>query len=186
MSINNFSKSGHRVLILLGQFLVLVFCFIYLDFVYLTNIRPDQLAKETFLQTNCFIMSKKLSTKGKFVRRYRADFLINYHANGVQYNRWVSGNGLDMSYSMNSSAEEQMLTNYDNGGNYTCWYNPGNAEMAVLVMRRNWLPVVSLIIPLLAGIVMVLSITRTGLALLRRKDEKRDQKTRIEPNKFEF
>src|SRR3990167_5384159 len=129
-------QTSNRICILLGQFIVLLLGFIYLDYVYLMDIRPDQLAKQRFTQTQCLIMSKKLSAKGKIIRRYRADFLVSYHADGGQYNRWVSGNGLDRSHTIRNTTQEKLLTDYENGSNYTCWYNPKNPEEAFLVPRK--------------------------------------------------
>jgi hypothetical protein len=168
-----------------GQFLVLAFCVVYLDFIYISNIRPDQLASQNFVKTDCLIMSKKLSTTGNYVRRYRADILINYRANGVQYNRWVSGNGLDASYAFSNTNQELILSDYKNGGNYSCWYDPKNPEVALLVMRHTWYVMLPLIIPAFVGMIAFLFLLKNGLVLLGVMRENRRKKIN-QANKFEF
>jgi hypothetical protein len=167
------NSSGKKIVMMLGQLIVLAVCFYNINYVYQTSIRPDLAARQNFRETECFIMSKKLSTKGKYFRGYRADFLINYHANGVQYNRWVSGNGLDMSYTSNNASQEQMLSDYEDGVNYSCWYNPENAEIAVLVLRQNWFTNTSLIISLIVSVMMILLLIKNSLQLLFRMKETR-------------
>lgn len=176
---SDLNKTTNIILKLLVQFLVLLCLFIYLDYVYLTNIRPDVLAKERFQATQCFVMSKKLSTKGKFYRRFRADFLINYHAKGAQYNRWVSGNGLDMAYTGNNVSQEQLLSNYDDGTNYTCWYDPENAERVILVQRNNWLPLYTFIIPALAAFIMAFYFFKSAFRMLKIMREKSNNQKKI-------
>lgn len=158
-----FQQTGNRVLFMLGQFFVLISCIIYIDYIYLTNIRPDQTAKLTFRQTECFIMSKKLSSKGKFFKRYRADFLVNYNADGAQYHRWVAGNGLDSSYSYDSRSQASLLSDYENGNNYPCWVNPENAEMAVLKFRDSWLSLYGIIFPAVTGLLMLILFIRNAI-----------------------
>jgi hypothetical protein len=148
------------------QFLILLSSFIYADYLFLTNIRPDQRIESSFIQTECLLMSKKLSTKGKFFRRSRADFLVNYHANGVQYSRWVSGNGLDMSYGRSGPSQEMLLAEYKIGGNYACWYNPENTEEAVLLQRKGWSLISPLMLPALIGFAALILFMSNGWKLL--------------------
>lgn len=160
------SKTSSNIFILLGQFFITLLAFIYLDYVYLANIRPDQLAKQQFVQTDCLVMSKKLSTKGKILRRYRADFLVNYHANGAQYNRWVSANGLDMSHTIRNNTQQKLLSDYENGITYPCWYNSKNAEEAFLVPRNNWLSLPMFLVALI-GLGTFILFIKNGVLLFR-------------------
>lgn len=139
---------------LLTQFIIFVVLFIYLDYFYLTNIRPDLLAKENFAHTPCLIMSKKYSSKGHIFHKGKAEFLISYSAAGVQYSRWVSGNGLDASYTMQKGQHDQVLAEYRVGGNYTCLYNPEDPEK-VLLVPRQFLP--SLLQALVPGMICLIT-----------------------------
>lgn len=152
MHFKYFKKAGYSVLFMVTEFIILLCCLIYLDYIYLSNVRPDQLAAGTYVQTQCFIMSKKLSTKGKIFRRYRADFLINYQAKGTQYTLWVSGNGLDKSYVRGSESQSKLLGEFKDGSNYPCWYNPENPEKAYLQQRTYWSYITPFIFP---GIIML-------------------------------
>src|SRR3990167_6442735 len=179
----NLNKTASVTLKLLAQFFILLCLFIYLDYVYLTNMRSDIWAKENFQRTECFVMSKKLSTKGKFYRRFRADFLINYHANGVQYNRWVSGNGLDMTYTGKNASQEKLLSNYENGTNYSCWYDPDNAERVMLVQRSSWFSLHGFILPALAALVTAYYFFRSAWKLaviMRGKRQGKKNQTKTE------
>lgn len=144
---------------MLAEFILLLAGLIYLDYFYLMKVRPDQLALNHFVQTECFIVSKKLATKGTIYHRYRADFLVSYQVEGTQYTRWVSGNGLDRSYFHDNESQEQMLSNFSNGKNYHCWYDPDNPESVYLVTRNIWTYFMPLLWPLavclLSGLLFV-------------------------------
>jgi len=173
MRIKKSDKTGIRIFMLLMQFFILISCFIYLDYFYITNLRPDKLAELKFVETKCFVMTKKLATKGKYFRRYRADFLISYQANGVQYNRWVSGNGLDMSYIRDSASQEQVLSDYADGKNYRCWYNPGNPEEALLVPRKKWTVTLPFILPVVMGVLSLLLFLKNIIFIIRHPKDKK-------------
>lgn len=177
----DFEKTGSRVFLLMGQFFVLLFCFLYIDYVYLTNIRPDKLAKETFQETQCFVVNKKLSAKGHLTHKFRADFLISYNVNGVQYNRWVSGNGLDMSFSGNGTEQGDMLAQYEVGNTYPCWYSPDNPQIAVLVMRHSWTSMFPLLVPAVIGAILLYYFLKnlaqlTGMATVKTRELVREKK----------
>ena len=155
MRIHYFNKPGYNVIFMVAEFVMLLCSLIYLDYIYLVNVRPDQLAAVNFVQTECFIMSKKLSTKGKILRRYRADFLINYQAKGAQYTLWVSGNGLDKSYSRGSDSQEKILAEFKDGSNHPCWYNPDNPEKAYLLERSYWSYFTPFLWPVMIMLVML-------------------------------
>lgn len=173
MPIKHLNQAGYRVLIMLAQFGALLGCLIYLDYVYLTNVRPDQLAKKHFAATECFIMTKKLSTKGNFLRRYRADFLVNYETKGAVYHRWVSGDGLNQAYTRRSESQTQLLSHYDDGHNYVCWYNPDNPEEVLLVPRQIKSFLLAMILPTLMSVVALGFFLHSGWVVLRRVSAKK-------------
>lgn len=173
MHYKDLNKAGYRVIFMLAEFLLLLASLIYLDYLYLMKVRPDQLATQHFVRAECFIVSKKLGTKGSFNRRYRADFLISYQAKGTQYTRWVSGNGLDRSYFSNSLAQEQILSNYGDGSNNTCWYDPDNPESVYLVPREFWSYFTPFLWPTVIGVLAgILFIKNAYLILMLNKKNK--------------
>jgi hypothetical protein len=182
----NFTQTGSGIVLLIGQIIVLLICIGYIQYIYTANILPDKEAKESYQQSQCFLTSKKLSSKGHIVHQYRADFLISYQVNGVQYNRWVSGNGLDMSFSHNASDQEDVLSEFDVGGNYNCWYNPNNPQLAILVLRHNWLSTFPLMLPSVIGVITLYYLLKNIAQLIasvkagigEKREEKKEQKSK--------
>lgn len=147
-----FTQTGSQLALLIAQFIVILLSLFYIQHVYFVNVYPDKHVKENFGQTECFVASKQLTTKGHVIHRYRANFNINYTVNGVQYNKWVSGNGLDSAYTHNREVEEDILSQYTQGNSYPCWYNPDNAAQVVLVLRHSWMSTTPLIVPSLVAV----------------------------------
>lgn len=174
----DFKKTGSRILLLLGQLFILIACFLYVELVYQVNILPDKKAKETYQKTDCVVMSKRLTMRGHFFHSYRADFLISYSVGGARYNHWVSGNGLDPSLTRDQIGEEDILTRFDVGATYPCWYNPLHPESAILVARHNWYSTFSLMLPAAVFVLVSYFFIRNLISLLglfSRKHKRRDQ-----------
>ncbi len=89
------ATAGSRLAWLIGQVIVLIVCVAYINFVYYQNILPDKMVAETYGVSTCNIVGKQLTTRGRVVHHYRADFLVSYLANGKMYQSVASGNGLD-------------------------------------------------------------------------------------------
>lgn len=147
------SQTGSRVALLLGQFIVIAFCLTYIEIVYFNRILPDKIANETFQPVDCFLVNKKLNTKTVFYKSYRADFLITYNVEGVQYSRWATGNGLDRNFTTNMAEQTTKLGNYNVGQAYTCYYDPQNPEVAVFMLRQNWQSTFPLMVPSVVAII---------------------------------
>ncbi len=181
---DDFTGIKSQIVLLIGQLVILFFCIFYMGNYYNENIYPEKRAKEIFQQTNCFILSKKMSTISyHFTQHYRADFLISYNVGGTQYNRWVSGNGLDMEFGPNVANQERFLTQYAVGGTYPCWYDPDAPSTAVLNMRLNWLSTFPLIIPSVIGIIVLYYLLENifdiaGAMIIRARERKeRDEQS---------
>ncbi|OGT58338.1 MAG: hypothetical protein A3F14_03470 [Gammaproteobacteria bacterium RIFCSPHIGHO2_12_FULL_43_28] len=160
---------------LLGQLIVLAICFISISYLYLVNIRPDRQVKASFLQTDCFLISKKLSKQGHLLNEYRADFLISYNVNGTQFNRWVSGNGFDTKFTRDLASQQRILSQYQVGQSYPCWYDPKAPQISVLVMRHNWLSSFPMIVPFVICAMVLYYFLTTLLRFLRvNADEPRE------------
>lgn len=169
----------NRIGLLIGQFIVLIICFGYIENFYLANILPDKYAKESFQQTDCFLISKKLTVHGHLVRRYRADFLVSYNVNGVQYNRWVSGNGLDPSFARQAIPQQDILSRFAVGKTYPCWYDPKNPELSLLIFRHDWISTFNLIAPAILTVIMLYYFLRTSFNLIKATSKKRRKKEKM-------
>ena len=172
------SQPESRIALLLGLLLILIACALYMDFTYSSDILPDKQAQKTYLKTPCFLMSKKLSTKGYFIHTYRANFLVSYVVNGVKYKRWVSGNGLDMTFNRDEVDQEDTLSQYDVGETYTCYYDSANPQNAFLVERHNWLSIIPLIVPALIFIIAFYYFIRNIYKIVLSPWKKHKTKTR--------
>jgi hypothetical protein len=156
-----------QMLMLIGQLLVLVICVAFIKQSYVANLFPDKEAQQSFRQTECFLVNKKLAEIDQPVWQYRADFLISYNVNGTQYNRWVSGNGLDMSYNQDQEKQATILSHYAVGKIYVCWIDTKNPQMAILVPRHNWVSAFKLLIPSVMVILLLYSVLLSCARLLR-------------------
>jgi hypothetical protein len=148
-----FSSTFGRIILFFSQLIVVLLCVLYITHIYTMNILPDKQAKETFDETRCTILSEKLEVKGRVFHRYRADFFITYTVDNKPYALWVNGNGLDISFTQNKREQEQIISLFDIGEMYPCWYNPENPSMVVLVQRHNWRSTFPLMVPSVVGVI---------------------------------
>lgn len=169
MDFSQLSHTKRNVFLLLGQIILLVICVSYIEYVYLTNILPDKIVNNTFEQVQCVLSDKKLEKRGTTIPRYRADFLITYSVNGKPYNTWVSGNGLERSFTMDRGSQQNMLNQFDVGQTYPCWHNPESPQIAVLVLRSNWSSTFKLFIPSIILLIVIYYLSRTISHLFRIK-----------------
>jgi hypothetical protein len=167
-----------KKLILIAQCIILFICVAYIFEGYYVNINPDKKVKETFKQTDCFLLSKKLVTKGHVISQYRADFRVSYTVNNAQYTKWVSGNGLDSSFTYDNTEQENMLSRFENGATYPCWYNPEDHGQVVLVMRKNWTATYSLMVPSVIFIIIAYYFSKGIMRFYRTRKTKPKSKRR--------
>jgi hypothetical protein len=140
------------------------------------NIDPDKKVRETFKLTDCFLLSKKLASKGHVFTQYRADFRVSYNVNNVQYTKWISGNGLDVYFTHDNQSQENILSRFDNGNTYPCWYNPEDHQQVVLVSRKNWTAIYSLIVPVIIFSVVSYFFGKGMIRAYRARQEKKPSK----------
>jgi hypothetical protein len=81
--------------------------------------------------------------------------------NGIIYQRWVSGNGLDRSYQFSRAKQEGILSQYREGNEYACWYDSAEPQMSVLVLRYDWLDFLLLLIAGFVGLMSAFSLANT-------------------------
>lgn len=147
-------RTGKKSALLLGQVIVLLFCVGFMFYFTFLNLFPDKYTTTKFQSANALLLDKKMMYRNHVIPRYRADFLISYNVNNVQYNRWVSANGLDQSYHLNKNRQEHLLGKFSIGKTYPCYYNPKNPEIALLLFRYDWSPFLYVIFLLILSCVM--------------------------------
>lgn len=177
---NFFSSRGSRIALLFFQLVVVLLCAGYIEYIYYADIYPERQVKKVFTPADCSIINSRLSQKGDSKIKYRADFLITYNVKGVQYNRWVSGNGLEMLYSDDRGLQEELLGKYTAGNTYTCWYNPLLPQVSVLVAKHNWHSLLPLLIPFVIGVIALLFFFKSLLQLpgVNEKPKARSRKSK--------
>ncbi|HVY53902.1 MAG TPA: hypothetical protein VHA13_05225 [Gammaproteobacteria bacterium] len=163
MDFRNLPLLSGRAFVYFAQVIIFIFCLSYIELVYYNNILPDKLVDDEFTQTSCTVQAKQLATIGHKNIRYRANFLISYLVNDTPYQVWVTGNGLDQAYHHDQEAEAETLNQFDVGGSYPCWYNPNSPQIAVLVLRHDWMSTLPLLIPTVIAIIMFYYITKSTL-----------------------
>lgn len=178
MRFKQVSVLSSKVLLAFVQIIIILVCVFYMELIYSTNILPDKLAKETFVETSCQIMSKQLATIGHVIHRYRASFLVNYAVNDIHYESWVTGNGLDQSYFHERSPQEAVLASFQVNSSYPCWYDPQAPQIVVLVLRHNWMSTLPLTVPtliaLIVGFYLIKNISQMlGFFLSSRQEKKK-------------
>jgi hypothetical protein len=156
-------RKGSRIALLVLQVVIMLLCAGYIEYVYYTDIYPERQVKRVFTQTDCTIINKRMSEKSTVIPKFRADFLISYNVNSVQYNRWVSGSGLEMLYTSDKSSQDKLLERFEIGGTYSCWFNPMLPQVSVLVVKSGWGPALPLFIPLAIALLALYFFLRTAL-----------------------
>jgi len=167
---------GRLLLLLIGQIIILALCAAYIEFVYYTDIFPDKLVNQTYEQTRCLVVDKKLETKGKALKTYRARFVINYSANDKKQVTTVFANGRNRSFTTNRESQQAMLDRFKQGEDYPCWFNPADPTIAVLVMRNNWGNVLYLFLPTVIVLIIFYYFVRTVHQLFEVKKKTRRKK----------
>jgi|GEM_PF-1351141 len=165
-NINTIPLVGYRILFFLAQIFILVVCIEFMQVLYNNDILPDKLVKETYIQTDCTILSKKLDEKGRLIKQYRADFQVNYLVNDKVYQAAVTGNGLDQAYFHKRQPQQDILDQFVIGSSYPCWYNPQIPQIMVLVLRHNWSSTLPLAIPTIIGLIALYYILKNIFVFL--------------------
>lgn len=157
---------GRQILFFILQLIIFIFCVWYIQFIYYLDILPDKQVRESYLATNCTVLQEKISTQTGLGNSYRADFLVNYSINGMSYQAWVSGNGLNRSFTSDRASQSDILTQFNMGSNYPCWFNPQNPKIVVLVLRHSWTSTFPLLIPCVIGLITLFYLSINLFELL--------------------
>ena len=152
--------------LLIGQVALLVLAVVFIVYMYTYIINPDRKVAEDFTIATCHVLDKGMATTGRVVRRYRADFKVQYNALKGPVVAIASTNGMDFSYSTSAVQQQQFLDEFDVGAVVPCWYDPENPNIVVLVLRHNWLGEVPLVFPALIILFMAFYIIKSVADLL--------------------
>jgi hypothetical protein len=154
---------GTRLIFFIAEILILIACVCYIEVLYDNEILPDKEVKETYTQTTCTLVSKKMLTAGSHINHFRANFLISFMVNGVATQAYATGNGLDQSYSHHQDRQQDILDQFAVGSSYPCWYNPQVPQMAVLVLRHDWMSTLPLAVPAVIALITLYYLLKSIL-----------------------
>lgn len=178
MKIRKLTDIRHDIILLIGQTVLLCLSVFFIFTTYTQNISPDKEVAERFTISNCKIVDKNMSVTRGLLKRYRADFEVEYLVNGSTFSGVTSANGRDFSFSSDYDAQQEYLNEFEIDRVYPCWFNPSNPKEVVLVLRHNWFSTLPLIIPSVIAFVMIFFIFKSLLDIIEIYLDIRRRRTR--------
>jgi hypothetical protein len=99
---------------------------------YAVYLRPEFRVNQEFVATSCIVLDKQLVTlQDRNGTVYRPEIHIRYTVDGRTYEaRTYNITGESTS---GRAHKEEILNRFEIGQRYTCWYDPGRPQTAVLV-----------------------------------------------------
>jgi hypothetical protein len=98
---------------------------------------PEWRTNHQFIEHRCVALDARLGRQetddGTL---FRPEIRIQYTVDGEKYVVWTYS--IDKQYSSNRAAVQEILENYPAGHEYTCWYDPADPSVAVLVRSYSW------------------------------------------------
>jgi hypothetical protein len=99
---------------------------------------PEWRVNHEFVETTCRVEQKRLGqTDAEDGTLYRPELKIEYQVQGVTYHSpWTYDIG--HAYSSGREDKEAILAGFTSGKQYTCWYDPADPYVVVLVRGYSW------------------------------------------------
>jgi hypothetical protein len=131
-----------------------------------TLVIPEWRANHEFTKQTCTILDARIGEKlDEEAIEYRPEIQIEYQVGGETYRIWtydvhtLRKNG----YSVDPDEAQAVLDRFVVGGRYACWYNPADADEAVLTRRLNWWIWLTLIVPVSFVVLGAIGLIYAGL-----------------------
>jgi len=98
---------------------------------------PQWRVNHEFVESQCTVKDKRVvAREGKEGMLYRPEVYIEYDVEGKPHFAWAYDIG--NAYSTGQEEKEALLERFVPGGQYTCWYDPVDPYVVVLVRGYNW------------------------------------------------
>ena len=113
-----------------------------------TLVIPQWKANHDFVAHRCLVLDARLGQKQTSdVSLYRPEIQIEYEIDGETYRIWTYD--VRGEYSPDRTEVEKILDHFrpDPQREYDCWYNPSDANVAVLARTSHWWAWLTLIVP---------------------------------------
>lgn len=117
--------------------------------VFFTLVVPQWKANHDYLAHTCHVLDGRLGEKQSGEETlYRPEIQIEYEIGGETYRIWTYD--VRGEYSLDKAQAEKVLERFlpDTGREQTCWYDPADPNVAVLVRSSTWWAWLTLIVPL--------------------------------------
>jgi hypothetical protein len=141
-----------QLLLILLQLVIIAISVLYSYKIY-ARIAPDKQAKESFSQTYCTILKRKISYADNLFNRYRADFVVKYNVTGREFISLATGSGVMQQYVTDYQQQANILQQFIVGNSYVCWYDPHYPQVVVLLLQHNFLSTLPILFPTIVGLI---------------------------------
>ena len=107
---------------------------------------PEWRVNHQFVEHTCVVLQTRLAKQeGADGTLYRPEARIQYSVNGETYVTWTYS--IRGRYTASRAEVEKILQSLEPGEEYTCWYDPADPSVAVLVQTYTWWSWLTLAIP---------------------------------------
>ncbi len=107
---------------------------------------PEWRVNHQFVEHTCVVLQTRPGKQeGADGALYRPEVRIQYTVDGEKHVVWTYS--IQGRYSANRAAVEETLRTLEPGAEYTCWYDPADPSVAVLVQTYSWWSWLTLAIP---------------------------------------
>lgn len=107
---------------------------------------PEWRVNHQFVEHTCVVLQARPGKQeGADGGLYRPEVRIQYVVNGENYFAWTYS--IRNRHSASRAAVEEVLRTLEPGAEYTCWYDPADPSVAVLVQTYTWWSWLTLAIP---------------------------------------
>lgn len=168
MNLREWLYRKRRLFLLFAQAIIIVVSIFYANYVYEAQILPDITVSDTYDVAQCLVENEKIVEKGTLLHSYRADFLVSYSVEDEPYRTWVSGNGLDTSFTTDRASQRAVLDQFEVGQTYPCWYDPEAPEVVVLVLRHDWAATFPWFVPFVVLLIVIYGFLQQLIQFFRK------------------
>lgn len=107
---------------------------------------PEWQANKYFVETAGTVKDKHIGTQAEGVKAFRPEVELEYQAEGETYRQWTTYD-ISGSYAPHVESAQEILDDYELGGECTLWYDPKDPSRAVLRRGYSWFAWLTLLLP---------------------------------------
>jgi hypothetical protein len=109
-------------------------------------ILPQWQVNYEFDATTCVVRERRVAeSDDKDDKRYRPEILIEYTVAEKEYRQWAYD--IEKNYSSDAQRQQELIQQFEVGGEYPCWYDPHAPRRVVLARGLLWTAWLLLLLP---------------------------------------